>query len=370
MADCDVAVVGAGVIGLAVAYELASRGASVILLDTRGAGSGATQAAAGMLVPFIEGAGHPLLPMAARSLGLYDEFVERLTRDTGIDAGYSRTGSLQVITDEESLDELKRVGSGVEASGLKCQLLDAQQTHDAEPHLTPNVQGSLLIPEHGFVGAIALSRALYAGAAKHGARVNTPARVHRISPRGQAIDIYLDGGKLVTAHQVVVAAGSWTGELMIDGIRPLPIRPVRGQLLQIGWVNDPLKRIVWGPDCYVVPSAPGTVLVGATVEEVGFDERTTVAAIRDLLDAASDLLPAMWQASFTEARVGLRPGTPDDMPVIGRSSTVPGVVYATGHFRNGILLAPFTAQVVGDLVLEKRTDPLLAAASPQRFGEY
>ena len=180
----------------------------------------------------------------------------------------------------------------------------------------------------------------------------------------------LDGGDHISAPQVVVAAGCWTGQIDIDGLPPLPIRPVRGQLLQLAWPGDPLKRIAWGPNCYIVPSAPHSVLVGATVEEAGFNERTTVAGIRDLLDAAADLVPEIWQAGFTAARVGLRPATPDHMPVIGRSSKVPGVVFATGHFRNGILLAPFTAKAVADLVLENREDPLLAAASPRRFEEY
>jgi glycine oxidase len=370
MAGCDVAVVGAGVIGQAIAYELVTRGTSVTILDARGAGLGSTQAAAGMLVPYIEGVGHALLPLGAKSLGMYDQFVERLTRDTGIGVGYARTGSLHVATEDESVDELKHVAAAVSAAGAKCRLLDANETRDAEPHLTPEVKGGLLIPEHGFVGAIELSGALAAGAINRGARVLAPARVRRISPSGNGIELELDGGDRITAQQVVVAAGCWTGHIEIEGLPPLPIRPVRGQLLQLAWPGDPLKRIAWGPNCYIVPSAPHSVLVGATVEDAGFNERTTVAGIRDLLDAASDLVPEIWQAGFTAARVGLRPATPDQMPVIGRSSKVPGVVFATGHFRNGILLAPFTAKAVADLVLENREDPLLAAASPRRFGEY
>jgi glycine oxidase len=301
---------------------------------------------------------------------MYDQFVERITRDTGTGVGYARTGSLQVATEDESVDELKHVAAALAAAGVKCQLLDAHQTRDAEPHLTPEVKAGLLIPEHGFVGAIELSGALAAGAVKRGARVIAPARVRRISPRDNGIDVELDGGDLISAQQVVVAAGCWSGQIDIDGLPPLPVRPIRGQLLQLAWTGDPLKRIAWGPDCYIVPSAPHTVLVGATVEDAGFNERTTVAGIRDLLEAASGLVPEMWQAGFTAARVGLRPATPDHMPVIGRSTKVPGVVFATGHFRNGILLAPFTAKAVADLVLENREDPLLAAASPRRFGEY
>jgi glycine oxidase len=169
---------------------------------------------------------------------------------------------------------------------------------------------------------------------------------------------------------VVVAAGSWSGQIDIEGVPPLPVRPVRGQLLQLSWEGLPLRRIVWGPRCYLVPIAAGSILVGATVEDAGFDERTTVAGVRDLLDSACDLVPHLWQATFVGARVGLRPGTADEMPIIGRSSRMPGLVYATGHYRNGVLLAPLTARMVADLVLENREDPLLDGTRPQRFGEY
>ncbi len=131
-----------------------------------------------------------------------------------------------------------------------------------------------------------------------------------------------------------------------------------------------MKRIVWGSRCYLVPVSRGTILVGATVEDAGFDERTTVAGVRDLLESACDLVPRLWQATFVGARVGLRPCTGDEMPMIGRSAKIPGLVYATGHYRNGVLLAPWTARAVADLVLDNREDPLLAVTSPQRFGEY
>ncbi|MGH9311685.1 MAG: FAD-dependent oxidoreductase, partial [Vicinamibacterales bacterium] len=143
---------------------------------------------------------------------------------------------------------------------------------------------------------------------------------------------------------------------------------VRGQLLRLAWPRAPLARIVWGPRCYLVPRRDGTLLVGATVEEVGFDERATVAGVRDLMDAACEILPDAWRAGFKEARVGLRPATPDGLPVIGRSPGLDGVLYATGHYRNGVLLAPITAALVADLVLEGRTDPILDAFSPGRFA--
>lgn len=369
MTDCHVAVVGAGVIGEAIAHELALRGASVTLLESRGAGRGATQAAAGMLVPYIEGFERPILPLAARSLEMYDGFVERLTHETGIRVGYCRTGSLQVATSGESVGELQAMAVRAQAAGLGCQLLDARGALEADPQLSPDVAGGLLIREHGFVVAGDLAGALSAAAIQHGARVHIPAKVRRIARRNGHVEVEFDNDRVVADH-VVIAAGSWSGQIEIDGVAPLPVRPVRGQLLELSCQGPQLRRIVWGSRCYMVPSSPGSLLVGATMEEAGFDERATVAGVKELLQAACDLVPGLSSATFAGARVGLRPATPDEMPIIGRSARMPGLVYATGHFRNGILLAPLTARMIADLVLENREDPLLETTAPQRFGEH
>lgn len=369
MADCDVAVIGAGVIGGSIAYELGMRGASVRLVDSRGAGLGATQAAAGMLVPYIEGFGRPILTMAARSLGMYDAFIERVARDSGIRVGYQRTGSLQVAMADEPIDEFAATAACASAAGIRCTLLDGKQARETDPQLSPDVRSGLLIPDHGFVVATELTGALLTAAVKQGARVRAPERVSRISPQGESLEVQL-GDERMTARHVVIAAGSWSGQIEISGVPALPVRPVRGQLLQLRSGGPPLHRITWGSRCYLVPAAPGSVFVGATVEDAGFDERATVAGVHDLLDAASDLVPCLWQATFAGVRVGLRPAAPDGLPIIGRSKQVPGLIYATGHFRNGVLLAPLTARVVADLVLENREDAVLSTTSPQRFGEY
>ncbi len=369
MADCDVAVIGAGVIGEAIAYELVARGASVILLDRRAPGMGSTQAAAGMLVPYVEGFGRPLLPMAAKSLEMYDAFVGRVSRDSGLSVGYCRTGSLQVAKAGEPLDELEGIAADARAKGLACDLLDANGARNAEPQLGPDVAAGLVVRTHGFVVAADLSKALSTAAVSQGAQMRVPARVTRLSSHQNGVDIHFDDARL-TANHAVVAAGSWSGQIAIEGIPPLPVRPVRGQLLELACAGPALKRIVWGSRCYLVPVRPGTILVGATVEEAGFDERTTVAGVRELLDAACALVPQLREATFVGARVGLRPTTADEMPIIGRSAKMRGLVYATGHYRNGVLLAPLTARAVADLVLDNREDPLLAGTSPQRFGGF
>ena len=366
----DVVVVGAGIVGCAVAYELASRGASVEIVDDRPAAMGATQAAAGVLAPFIEGrAGGPLLELTARSLELFDRFVARVTSDSGCAVKYQRTGTLDVAMAGESLSRFVATREALARRGVAAELLDATAVCAREPSLSGDAIGGLLIPTHGFIAAAELTRALAAGARRHGANLIEHGRVNRISRSNGDLLVETERGSL-TGDAVVIAAGSWAAQIEIEGARArVPVRPIRGQLLQLEWSGPLLGQVIWSERCYLVPWQDRTVLVGATEEDAGFDERTTVAGIRDLIDAACELVPHAWTASFVAAKVGLRPATPDHLPVIGASSVLPDVMYATGHYRNGVLLAPLTAQMVADAVLEHRIDPMMGLTSPQRFGE-
>ena len=172
------------------------------------------------------------------------------------------------------------------------------------------------------------------------------------------------------ADTVVLAGGSWSGQVTVAGAPALPVRPVRGQLLHLPHGSALLSRIVVGDRCYAVPTADHGLLVGATAEDVGFDETATVAGVRELIEAVCEMIPSAWQAGFGEARVGLRPGTPDALPVIGPSAVVEGLIYATGHYRNGILFAPLTAALVSALAAGRRDDPALTAVAPSRFGAF
>ena len=364
----DIVVVGAGVVGCAIASELARRGASVEIIDDRGPGLGATQASAGMLAPYNEALeGGPLLELASRSLDLYDSFVARTQSDAGLPVTYRRTGTLEVALQPAALPRLTRAHALLRRTGVACEWLDPAQVKAQEPALA-DVAGGLLLPDHGYVAATELTRALAAAARRHGARIIEHGRVQRIVRRGDDVDVVTDRGSL-TADAVVLAAGSWSGGVAVDGASPAPVTPVRGQLLQLQWSGPRLTRVLWCEQCYVVPWDDGTVLVGATVEDVGFDERTTVSGVRQLLDAITAVSPEAPSARFVAARSGLRPATPDHLPIIGRSAAMPALVYATGHFRNGVLLAPLTAQMVADLVLDERSDPQLTALAPSRFGQ-
>jgi glycine oxidase len=322
-----------------------------------------------MLAPYVEAREDgPMLEFAERSLSAYDELISRVASDGVSSVLYRRTGSLEVATDEVRMDLLRRTASRLEARRVDFQILDAAGARDHEPALAEDVVGGLLIPSHGFVAAAGLTIAVAAAAVRHGVTLVDGARVRRVGAHGQGLVVDTTRGAL-TADAVVLAAGSWSSQIEIEGAeQPLPVRPVRGQLVRLACNGTPLRRITWGPRCYLVPWDDGTLLVGATMEEAGFDERATAAGVRDLLDAVCELVPIAWTAGFAGARAGLRPATADRLPIIGWSRVLPGLMYATGHFRNGILLAPLTATIVADALMDGREDPALALFSPARFG--
>ena len=351
----DIIVVGAGIIGCAIAHELARRGASVQIVDERATGMGATHASAGMLAPYIEaGPGGPLLDLTVRSLQLFDEFIARVTSESGISVAYQRCGTLQIAFTADEMLELRNTAARLEAQGVSAGIVDAQTARVEEPYLSEDVIGGLVVSTHGFTAPGDLTRALVAAARRHGAQVIEGSAVRRITHGTGELIVETDRGSL-SGTAVVLAAGSWSSRVEIEGVTTrTPVRPIRGQLLHLGWKGPVLHRVTWSRGCYLVPWDDGTLLVGATVEDAGFEERTTVAGVRDLLDAACEVVPHAWTAGFLGARAGLRPATSDHLPMIGASSIVPNLMYATGHYRNGVLLAPLTAQRVASEIASYR----------------
>lgn len=362
MRSQDVVVIGAGIIGCAVARELARRGAGVRLFDARTLGAGATQASAGILAPYIEAHERgPLFDLGLRSLAMYDDFVSTVSAESGLAVEYRRCGTLEVAVDAPTATRLRNAAT---ADG-QLQWLDPTAARGREGGLAASIEGALLAPGHGYVAVPPLVDALAWAALRHGVQIEAMHRVTRVRTGTDGMIVDTDDGTSWSADHVVIAAGSWAGQLVIDDPSAAAVRPVRGQLLRLQWRGAPLEHIVWGPDCYVVPWRDNTVLVGATVEDVGFDERTTAAGVRDLLDAVCELLPEAWRATFIEARVGLRPATPDGLPFLGPSRQCERLVYATGHYRNGVLLAPLTAAVIADWIVDRRLDPDLERLRPR-----
>jgi glycine oxidase len=361
-----ITIVGAGVVGCAIAHELASRGAGVRLIDARGIAQGATRASAGMLAPHIEGHVPTLHALAVRSLTLYDEFVRRAAADSGQPIEYERTGTLQVARSDAEAAELCALARAFVESGVQHTLLDAAGVRRLEPGVAAGVVSALLVPDHGYVAAEPLTRALAAAAVKHGTEI-VAARVTKVDG-GDTPRVDTSAGAFA-ADAVVIAAGAWSdnvGRGPASG--PGVVRPIRGQLLRLRVDERPASRVLWGSRCYLVPWRDGSVLAGATVEDVGFDERATDEGVRYLREASAELLPALRDATFEQVRVGLRPMTGDELPAIGPSSTMRNVFYATGHYRNGVLLAPLTARLVADLVLDGRPGAELAVVHPDRLG--
>jgi len=363
-----VVVVGAGVIGAAVAEALSVGGAEVTVLDMRSPGRGASQASAGVLAPYTEAHGNtPLLDLCARSLDMFDTFIAGVRERSGRAIEYARTGTLEVALSAAEAEHLLNAKAWLDTTGVQSEWLTPDAIRARESAVSPAAVGALFIPTHGFIQVPALVTALVQSARVSGAVFESPVEAVDVQPRTAGVDVRA-GARTYRADHVVISAGSWSRRVRVQGMPALPVRPIRGQLLHLQWTNGaPPARVVWGSECYTVPWTDGTLLVGATVEDVGFDETSTVAGVQALSAAVAALLPDARNATVREIRVGLRPATGDGLPIIGPVRSAPNVTIATGHYRNGILLAPLTASLVRRYVLDGETDPAFGVTSPDRF---
>jgi glycine oxidase len=368
----DVAVVGGGIIGTAVAWACARRGHSVTVLDPDPR-RGAWRAAAGMLAPVTEltwtESDHLTLHVAAARR--YPSFLTEIAEDTTLDTGYRESGTLAVAWDTADLAALRDLHALMRRLGVAAELLTGADLRAAEPSLVPGLPGGLLAGDDHQVDPRRLHAALVAAGAAHGVqRRAAAARV--VSVGGDRVDrIELGDGSSVTAGVVVLAAGSWSAEAADGALPALPVRPVKGQTVRLRVRGTSLRRVVRGTvagsPVYVVPRSDGQVIVGASVEEAGFDTAARAGAVYELLRDAQTLLPELGEADLEEVCVGLRPGSPDNAPLVGRSE-IDGLVVATGHYRNGVLLAPTTADAVADVVDGKPVSGVLAPFDPNRFA--
>jgi glycine oxidase len=347
----DVLIVGGGLVGCALAAELAARGSVATVLESAEPGGEASGAAAGMLTPQSD-AREPsaFFDLAVESRGIYPEWTRDLFEDTGIDVGYRKTGLLRCRFEGEAEGDAVAPLAWQRERGLRLLGLRREDlAAEAGGRLSPEARDAVLFPDEGVVDPRRLTRATWLAACRRGAtvRTGTPVLGFRIE-QGVCRGVETRDGP-VEAGAVVVAAGAWAS---FDGRLPvsLPVEPVRGQIVELELPHPPLERIVASDEVYVVPRPDGTVLVGSTIEHVGFRKAVTASALHRLIGAAVRLIPAIASASLVRAWSGLRPGTPDGLPILGVCS-VGRLFLAAGLFRSGILLAPATARILADLLL-------------------
>lgn len=366
MSGFDVVVVGGGIIGLSVAWTAAARGLSVAVVDDR-AHAGATHAAAGMLAPVgeVSYGEEALLALNLAAAERYPEFVTKLEVCSGADVGYRPTGTLVVARDLDDQAQLDELQAYQQSLGLAAERLRARECRKLQPGLAPTVRSGLLVEGDHSVDNRALAQAL--AVACENARVCV--KLDRATEVSAGV-VRTSAGEVVRGDAVVLAAGAESGA--IEGMPPevaASVRPVKGQLLHLSGPAEPplLTMTVRGIDAYLVPRRDGRLIVGATVEETGFDTRVTAGAVLELLRAAYELVPGVAELSLTETVVGLRPGSVDNAPLIGETS-VPGLFAATGHYRNGILLAPVTADALVERLVTGTTPSLIESFTPLRFA--
>ncbi len=379
----DVVIVGAGVIGLSIAWRAAQQGHRVVVADPQ-PGFGATHAAAGMLTPIAEAAyaEREIFGLGQDSLRRYPDFVAELQGVTGLPTGFRQDGTLQVAYDSDDLAMLTETRALQESFGVHLQQLTARECRSSEPMLDPSVRAGLLAPGDGSIDPRLLALALLQAAEGAGARL-VRQRVTEIGcAAGRADGVRLADDSVVQAPWVVLAAG-WQSAGIVGlpaGSAP-PVRPVKGQIIRLrttpttdaaglpaGLLRRTVRGIVRGCSVYLVPRDSGELVVGATQEELGSDTTVTAGGVWELLRDARTLVPGITELEIADIVAGLRPGTPDNAPIIGPSE-LPGLVLATGHFRAGVLLAPVTADTVAAFLRTGTPDPSWRPFAPGRFPD-
>ncbi len=359
----DVAVLGGGAIGLAIAWRARRRGLSVVLVDKGDLGRAASHVAAGMLAPVSEAdpGERALLELGLRSARAWGAFAAELEDVSGRPVGYRASGTLVVARDGDEAEALERELAVRERLGLRVERLLPSAARRLEPALAPTLRAAFHAPDDHTVDPRRLTAALAVAAARAGVEYRVGQEVTAVLP-GEGVEI--EGRQTVAAERIVIAGGAWSGA--IPGVPVVPVRPVKGQTLRLRPASgEPalLERPVRYEGGYLVPRGDGELIVGATMEEQGFDVAITAGGLHELLRDASELVPGVLELEVTETLAGLRPGTPDNAPLLGE---LDGVVFATGHHRNGILLTPVTAElVVAHLAGEEE---LGATFAPGRFA--
>ncbi len=390
----DVIIIGGGLIGMGVAWRTAQAGADVTVVDPT-PGAGASDVAAGMVAPVTElhYGEEALLRLNLESSSMFPAFAAELEDVTGLPSGFHPAGTLAVAMDRDDLAALSDLYDFQRSLGLEADRLTSRECRRLEPLLAPGICGGLFVADDHAADPRVLYAALAEAARRAGVTVLT-ARAVEIQLSGErgtetpaagetVAGVRLASGELLTASTAVLAAGCWSASLGgLPAAAVPPVRPVKGQLLRLRAPARPsgaahrapasvpertIRAVVRGSTVYVVPRPSGEVVVGATTEELGFDTTVTAGAVYELLRDARTLIPTITELALAEASAGLRPGSPDNAPILGQSS-VPGLVIATGHYRNGVLLTPLTSALIAELLTTGRTPEMIEPFSPRRFS--
>ena len=339
----DVVVAGAGIIGVSLALELHEHGARVLVLDRGEPGKESSPAAAGMLAPADPETPQALRPLALESARIYPEFVQKLETGSGIEVDFRRQGTISFLHGSNPPPEYRKLTSE--------ELRKLEPSIQAQP-------GSAFFVQEDSVDPRLLIQAALATARNKEIAIHANSEVSAMRSARGTVEV-LAGGTTYIARSVVNCMGAWAG---------VPVRPRKGQILSLFPLRkNLLQHCILAPDVYLVPRSSGRIVIGATVEDTDYDRKVEPAVIENFHYAAAQLIPELRDLPVEESWVGLRPGTPDDLPLLGETET-PGVFIATGHFRNGILLAPLTARIMADLVTRKKSQVDISAFSPGRFA--
>ncbi|MBB4930846.1 glycine oxidase [Lipingzhangella halophila] len=373
----DLIVVGSGLVGLVTAWRAAQRGLSVTVISQENRNA-ASVVAAGMLTPATEATfgEEPLMRFGTLSRDRYPAFITELEDESGLPAGFRTTGTLQIAFDADDLAKLRDLSELQTRLGIKTERLTSRECRRMEPMLAPSVRGGILAPDDHSVDPRLLADALWAAAERNGVGGIRDRVTEVLVSDDRARGVRLESGGEIGADQVVLAAGAWTSSIggLPDGVLP-PLRPVKGQLLRLHTpagespiVSRTVRGLVKGSPVYFVPRENGEIVLGATQEELGHDLRLTAGALWGILRDAHELVPGVSELEVAETCVGLRPGSPDNEPLLGPTH-LPGLQVAVGHFRHGVLLAPATGDAMAEaLTRGELPDYARRFAATREFG--
>jgi len=367
MKKFDVAIAGGGVIGGAIALELARAGLRVAVFDRQQPGQEASWASAGILSPAPENPGVvSMVPLGKASMSLYPEFVAQVEEISGASVGFRPKGTLEALFSHDTKAELSTIIALHHGLGLKAEPLRAEDARELEPSLSEGVEAAVLRPEEASVDNRAMTSAILGAAKRSGAEIFAGNGAKAIWREGNRCAGLVLQDEKVAANSTIIAAGCFSAT--IEGLAPYaPVRPAKGQMAALRADELKIERVLWSERIYLVPRNDGRILAGATVEHAGFDKRVTAGGMDKILSAAIDLAPGLANARIEETWAGLRPDSPDHLPILGPTD-LDGLLMATGHFRSGILLTPITARLIREWITQQRVSVDWDRFSPLRFS--